>query len=148
MSRCYEEHGMTGTVEHSAWINMKQRVQREDYVKRNIKCCELFQKSFLAFYKEIGDRPSSMMSVERIDNDKGYEPGNIKWATPKEQSNNTSKCKLIAYNGETMNIKQWSEKVGIPYMTLRSRLKNGWNFKEAIETKLDTRYQRKLTQKT
>ncbi len=144
MSKCYEEHGMTGTPEHSAWINMKQRVKRIDYIKRNIKCCELFENSFLAFYLEVGDRPSAEMSIDRIDNDKGYEPGNIRWATPKEQSNNTSKCKLITYNGETMNIKQWSEKIGIPYVTLQRRFKCGWSTKKAIETKLDTRYQRKL----
>ena len=112
MKATYEKHGMTGTIEHSAWINMKQRVNHKKYLERGITVCELFQKSFLAFYREIGDRPSPDMSVERIDNDKGYEPGNIKWATPKEQSNNTSKCKLITYKGETHNIKQWSENLG------------------------------------
>ena len=143
----YEVHGMTGTPEHSAWINMKQRVRRKDYMDRGITVCDLFANSFLAFYKEIGDRPSSFMSVDRIDNDKGYMPGNIRWATPTEQSNNTSKCKMITYDGKTLNIKQWSQVLGLPYVTLQNRLKNGWPVEKAFNTKIMKQYQRKLNQK-
>lgn len=83
-------HGMTGTPEHNAYISARQRCTNvwnpewEDYGGRGIKF--LFE-SFMQFYKELGPRPAGM-SLDRINNDGNYEPGNVRWATDIEQRHN------------------------------------------------------------
>lgn len=80
--------------EYGAWNNLKQRclnpntVQYHDYGGRGITVCALFAESFSAFLAEIGERPSPKHTVDRIDNNRGYEPGNIRWATRSQQALN------------------------------------------------------------
>ncbi|MFM9469666.1 hypothetical protein ACKI1K_43455 [Streptomyces scabiei] len=89
-----EQHGMTDTPEYRAWKDMKSRCNNQrhkhfkDYGARGIKVFDKWNESFTAFYNYIGPRPDGT-SLDRIDNSKGYEPGNVRWATAFEQSNNT-----------------------------------------------------------
>lgn len=90
-----ETHGKTGSSEFHAWVNMMQRCYNLDhpnyllYGGRGIKVCADWKQSFINFYRDMGDKPSPELTLERIDNERGYEPSNCKWATMKEQSNNT-----------------------------------------------------------
>jgi hypothetical protein len=87
-------HGMSGTKEHKAWHNMKSRCKgkkRLDYVYyggRGIKVCKQWQNDFMAFYGHIGPAPSPDHSVDRIKNNEGYKPGNVRWATRSQQNKN------------------------------------------------------------
>lgn len=87
-------HGMSNTPEHRAWKMMKNRCNNvnsqawKHYGGRGITVCDLWQKSFEAFFEHVGPRPSSKHSLGRIDNDKGYEPGNVEWQTATQQANN------------------------------------------------------------
>lgn len=89
-----ERHGMTESSEYKIWGKMRDRCNNpasthyRNYGGRGIKVCERWQHSFLAFYEDIGPRPDPSYSIDRIDNDGNYEPGNVKWATRHEQAIN------------------------------------------------------------
>lgn len=91
--------------EYNIWKGIKARCNNpnkkcwKDYGGRGIKLCDEWFNDFESFYNHIGPRPSMSHSVDRIDNDGNYEPGNVRWATIKEQANNkrTSKNETIKY---------------------------------------------------
>lgn len=91
-----------------------------DYGARGIRVCERWNK-FANFLADMGERPEGK-SLDRINNDGNYEPGNCRWATLTEQAWNTRQTKLIALNGETMPIMAWARKLGIAPSALRYRL--------------------------
>ena len=84
---------MAGTPEHLAWINMNGRCKptherAKDYFARGITVCAEWRSDFLAFYHHIGPRPTPDHSLDRINNDGNYEPGNVRWATRSQQTSN------------------------------------------------------------
>lgn len=87
-------HGQSlPTPEYTAWANMKSRCrpefkERHLYFDRGIRVCREWSDSFEAFLAHIGPKPSPELSLDRIDNDRGYEPGNVRWATASEQRSN------------------------------------------------------------
>jgi len=90
------KHGDTDSPEHCAWKQMKQRcrpgsVWRRWYAARGIVVCDEWRQSYEAFRDHIGPRPSPKHSLDRINNDGNYEPGNVRWATWAEQMLNRRK---------------------------------------------------------
>lgn len=87
-------HGRTKTPEYRIWRNIKTRCTNQNnvayplYGGRGISLYEPWAKSFEAFLADVGLRPSPSLTLDRINNDGNYEPGNVRWATPKEQANN------------------------------------------------------------
>jgi hypothetical protein len=87
------------TPEYSAWKHMKQRcsnpntINFHNYGGRGIRVCSQWVNDYSQFLSDVGRRPSSAHSLDRIDNDGNYEPGNVRWATPKEQANNRKRGK-------------------------------------------------------
>ena len=77
---------------------------------------------FENFLADVGDRPEGR-SLDRIDNDQGYIPGNVRWATPLEQGANTRQNRLITAHGETKHLAEWARSMGIGSDVLWKRLK-------------------------
>lgn len=132
------KHGLEGTKEYRAWQGMKNRCNpdsnagRSNYYGRGISVCDEWKNDFMAFYNHIGPAPSEKHSVDRIDNDRGYEPGNVRWATNKEQCRNKSDNHYIEFKGEKLTVIEWSERIGIEESAIRSRLRRGWTVEQTL----------------
>jgi ribosomal protein L19 len=107
------------------------------YGGRGITVCERWKENFWAFVADIGDRPAGR-TLNRIDNDGNYEPGNCNWATQKEQSANQSCKRVLTFNGLTLTITQWAQKTGLTAFALRKRIRNGWSVERTLTEPLKT----------
>jgi hypothetical protein len=131
-SRIHKTHGQSKTSEYKIWKGIKKRIFDEkepgfvNYGGRGITMDKTWANSFEAFIAHIGPRPSRFHTVERKDNNKGYEPDNVKWATRKEQNNNKRSNHFVTYEGETLTIMAWSERKGISRHLLRRRVAAGY----------------------
>lgn len=123
------KHGFTKFPEYSIWRLMIQRCTNpddpryKDYGGRGIAVCERWLK-FENFLTDMGRRPDGM-SLDRRNNDMGYEPGNCRWATSVTQANNTRRNRLVEYRGEILSITQWARRFGINARTLATRIAVG-----------------------
>ena len=93
--------------------------------------CSEWATDFKAFSTYLGEAPTPLHTLDRIDNTKGYEPGNVRWATAKEQSKNRATTIFVTYRGESRTIREWSDLSGIKYAALAHRNKE-WP-REALE---------------
>lgn len=128
-----------------AWMNMRRRCNgdkhikdSQHYVERGITYSESW-KSFDNFYKDMASTYKEGLSLDRIDNNKGYSKENCRWATAKEQSNNTSRNRKITIGGITRNLSQWIEASGLKSSTVRQRF---YVYKWPIEKSLGLNLER------
>lgn len=122
---------------YSVWRYMLRRcIDPRDkayahYGGRGISVCDrwLDRKAFVA---DMGPRPSHRHQIDRIDTNGNYEPGNCRWATPKEQSRNTRRNVLVTIDGHTRCVAEWAEVFGISPHRIHQRLKGGWDPVRAV----------------
>jgi hypothetical protein len=127
------QHGLYQTPEYEAWKRMKRRCRDasgagyRNYGGRGIGVCKEWQNDFLAFLREIGPKPGPGYSVDRKDNNRGYEPGNVRWATRLEQNNNRRTNRNIEIDGVVRNVTEWCRHFNqvSPDMAL-GRIRHGW----------------------
>ena len=139
-----ERHGHCSkghaTPEYIAWVSMRQRCYSHSYIYwsyyggRGISVCPEWRWSFQRFFRDMGTRPSSKHSLERIDNNGNYEPGNCKWATRDEQGANRRNNRYLTHDGRTMIIAEWAREYGISQYVLYSRIDDGWPLDKALST--------------
>lgn len=141
--RHIERHGLCPrgvpmTPEYRAWKAAIERCENpkckyyKNYGGRGVAFCAEWRQSFTAFLAAVGPRPSRAHSLDRIKNELGYEPGNVRWATRREQNRNRRGLKMITWRGETLCLQEWSERVGISDHTIRTRLQRGWPIDRAL----------------
>ena len=113
--------------EYSVWATMRNRCNNpnnKDYARyggRGIGVCKEWS-DFGNFLEDMGSRPSAQHTLDRVDNDRDYSRDNCRWATRKEQANNTSRIRLITINGETKSVRDWQRQYGIISSTLCHRI--------------------------
>jgi hypothetical protein len=139
-SSAYKHGGKTLHAEtYRIWKAMRNRCNNPNdshyhrYGGRGIKICDRWN-NFELFLLDMGSRPSPSLQIDRIDNDKGYSPGNCRWATPSEQQRNTSRTHFITMEGQTRCLTEWAEIKGINPKTVRGRLSKGLSYAEAFNT--------------
>lgn len=140
-------HGKSSTPEHSVWGSMLDRClnpngkDRRNYRDRGITVCERWRISFQAFLDDVGPRPGPDFTIGRIDNNKGYEPGNVRWETQRQQQRNRRSNWLLTLNGETKTLAEWVEGTGLSYYTVYGRVKyQGWDLERALRTPVRTHH--------
>lgn len=138
--RLNETHGKSKSCEYQCWVNMKARCDKKDntqydnYGGRGIRYCKEWC-FFENFYADMGPKPSSKHSIDRIDVNKDYSIDNCRWATDTEQANNRRNNKIITFNNKTQTLKQWSDETKIPRTTISNRLNRGWSIEKALTSK-------------
>lgn len=132
-----ERHGMSRTPTYHSWAMMKQRCTNEQhtafdrYGERSIKVCQRWADSFVAFFEDMGEKPEGM-TLDRIDNDGDYCPENCRWATPKEQANNTRRTRYVIVDGKKMLATVVAAMNGISRSAITKRIDKGWTLEQAV----------------
>ena len=124
--------------DYLAWRNMIQRcadATQHRYGGRGIRVCAewLGASGFLRFIAHVGRRPTSDHSLDRIDVDGDYEPGNVRWATEREQQRNRANNHMVTVGDRTMCLAAWAEASGVRRGTLAQRLEAGVAPERAID---------------
>lgn len=123
------KHGMCKTAEYRIWANAKKRCnnpnckQYKHYGGRGIKMAPDWERNFLAFYEHVGPRPEGC-ELDRIDNDRGYEPGNVRWTTKTINLRNRRNTVHVTYKGRSVLVGEYAKEAGISYGTAWGRIKN------------------------
>lgn len=132
-------HGMSKSAIYGVYRTMLSRcynpsVERYPmYGGRGIGVCDRWRvaggvENFLA---DMGPRPSGY-SIERENQNGDYEPNNCRWASSKEQANNTRRNRVVEWNGESLTVSQWADRTGIGGHTILFRLRKGWEIGDAL----------------
>jgi len=140
ISETHKKHGESRSRLFKVWGNMKKRCYNPNdkhfyrYGGRGITVCEEWRQSFEAFREWANANGyTDELTIDRIENNKGYSPENCRWATAKTQSNNRSTNRLLTFNGETKTLAQWSEEAGMKPRTLTRRLDRWkWSIADAL----------------
>lgn len=134
-------HGMCNKGSYYTWKSMKQRCLDKNspsfqkYGAIGINVCSRWINSFENFHKDMGKRPKGM-SIDRIDNNKGYFPENCRWVNKKTQVLNRSVTKFIEYDGEKLCQTDWGRKLGSSNIVAQRINTYGWDPIKAITTKI------------
>jgi hypothetical protein len=136
------KHGMKYTPEYMAWNMMKQRCLNPKhkaypgYGGRGIKICARWVASFECFLADVGERPSSDLSLDRWPDKNGnYEPGNVRWATRLEQTNNRRNNRTVTFRDQEMSLADAVRASGtlVSSDTVRQRIDRGWSIEKSMQ---------------
>ena len=120
----------TGTRLHRIWLKMKRRCREIDdhakhYFQRGIKVCDEWEKDYKSFRDwSLSNGYDDSLTIDRIDNDKGYFPENCRWVTMQVQANNTRSNRFVEYKGQRKTIADWAREFNVCYGTMYDRVKN------------------------
>ena len=127
-------HGMSKTKIFGVWRTMKSRClnpnnkKYKNYGGRGITVCDEWANDFMAFFTWAMDNGyQEGLSIDRIDNDKGYCPDNCRFADARTQANNMRRTPRIVVNGVSYTAKGLSEATGVGYRTILKRYRAGLN---------------------
>lgn len=133
----------TQLPEYRIWGTMIQRCENpkspvyDRYGGRGISVCAEWRKSFVAFYRDMGPRPTALHTLDRKDNDGHYEPDNCRWATKTEQARNTHRAKPLTAFGETKGVADWADdpRCEVSKSILKHRIDAGWEIESALRSR-------------
>ena len=131
-------HGYRYHPLYGRWLGMVQRcndpnhVGYQKYGGKGVAVCDRW-RSFPNFLEDMGE-PAPGMSIERLDNGKGYEPGNCVWATTSSQSRNKTNNRFYEHDGKKQCLSDWAKELGISPTTLSERIEK-WPLEKALTTR-------------
>ena len=132
-------HGKTHTRLYNIYKGMKRRCYNKtdkdykDYGGRDITICDEWLNDFMSFYNwSMNNGYDESLTIDRMDNNKGYSPDNCRWVDVKTQSNNTRRNVYLTYCGLTLTLAEWSRKLKVNRNTLKWRYRRGYTDKECL----------------
>lgn len=137
--RATRTHGCTPRRLYRCWTDMNSRCNNPKHKFYRLYggagrfVCDEWKKSFVAFRDwafSHGYNPG--LTLDRIDNAKGYSPDNCRWATRRQQARNRNSNRLITFRGETLSIQEWCDRLGLRGNTVRERIRRGWPAEQAL----------------
>ena len=135
------------------WCAVKSRVsnknqpQYKDYGGRGITICEDWASDYITFRDwSLKNGYNDTLTIDRIDNEKGYYPDNCRWVSMRTQQRNKSRNRDITFNNETKTLSEWAEALGMNYFTLHKRMQHGWSIEKAFTKPLKKRTNKKSDQ--
>jgi len=142
LAKVSTKHGQWDTKEWNSWYQMLSRCTHSGngaypcYGGAGITLCSKWQgeKGFENFFQDVGEAPTPKHSLDRIDNSKGYEPDNVRWATAKQQARNRRGNRNLTAFGKTQCLSAWAEETGIQATTIVARIAVGWDIKKVLST--------------
>jgi hypothetical protein len=129
------------TAEHRIWKGLVRRCTKSSdhafrhYGGRGITVCERWRSDYRAFLADVGRRPAETAELDRIDNDRGYEPGNVRWTDRRTQTRNTRANRRLTIDGITLCVSEWAERSGVSASAIFWRLDAGWSAERAVFSK-------------
>jgi len=142
VSHRFRTHGLSRQhpKEFTAWKAMRARVRADEghpyyprYKGRGIVLDKRWD-SFENFYADMGDKPSALHSLDRIDNDGPYGPENCRWTTRTRQNRNKRRTIYLTLNGRTQTMSDWADEMQVGYQALYSRYRRGWPDAAILDT--------------
>lgn len=133
-----QRHGKSKTKTHKTWDSMVQRCTNPRHIYfryyggRGITICPRWRESFLAFLEDMGERPTPTSSIDRIDPNWGYEPGNCRWIEKRDQGATRRNVAHVTIESATHTIPEWAALSGTPSWTIRTRLARGESTHQAV----------------
>lgn len=139
--RCLSRKKIKNKRLYSIWIDMRRRCYNSNrnsykyYGNKGIKVCDEWKNNFMSFYNwAIINGYKDNLTIDRIDVNGNYEPNNCRWATLKEQANNTNGNHYVLYKNKKMTLKQFSENYNINYDLVKNRIRLGWDIEKILNT--------------
>lgn len=141
MMELHVTHGAARTsgfdLAYKSWRNMLTRARNPNiaqaarYSLRGIGVCSAWdpaksEGAYEAFLSYIGPRPSRFHHIDRIDHNRGYEPGNVRWVHRSESRELTNRARIVVFNGARMTVAEAARQSGVKEQVIRDRLKAGW----------------------
>lgn len=141
-SKQFTTHGLHGHRLYTIYKGMKQRCNNTtngrygDYGGRGIKICDEWMSNFVNFFNwAVSNKYADDLTIERIDNNKGYSPDNCKWIPANKQSQNRRCNHELTFNGQTKTISEWSRELGGNFNLVYRRIKRGWSIEKSLTTR-------------
>ena len=131
--------GYTNERLYERYRNILRRVKDPTRYK-GVDICEEWENDYLSFREwALKNGYSDELTIDRIDNSKGYSPNNCRWVSIKEQANNRTNNTIIEYEGKKYTISQFADFIKLPYGTVRQRIKSGWDLEDVAKTPYKSR---------
>lgn len=134
-------HGKSNTRMYHIWLSMRSRCFNKNnraykyYGARGIKVCEEWSDFDTFYCWAISNGYSTDLTIDRIDSDGDYCPGNCRWVSMVEQNNNRRNNVVLEYKGETHTVSEWARRTGLPEYLIRNRKLSGWSNEEIFNGK-------------
>jgi hypothetical protein len=132
-------HRRTRTRLYKIWVAIKQRCLNPraqsfpDYGARGIALCEDWRDDFVAFANYVEPDPGVGFELGRLNNDLGYQPGNVRWETRRQNNCNRRDTHWVKYKGRRLSLAEACEEAGLRYSLVEWRLRHGWDAESALK---------------